>query len=111
MRRAMDSELVLSAIRSLEDRRAVSVGDLARVLDADAAALQGVLDELVTSGKLAVSELRVRRNEGYEFRTRVRWYHTPGREVAARFGAVLSLGEERGGERPRAHDEPVTLAS
>jgi hypothetical protein len=112
----MDSEQVLSAIRSLEDRRAVTASDLARVLDVDSGVVQGVLEELVASGKVCVSELRARRNEGYEFRTRSVWYHTPGREVATRFGAVLSMGEESGGERPRGGepspaDEPVGLAS
>jgi hypothetical protein len=96
----MDNELVLSTIRSCQDRRAVSAAALASELDVDVASLQAVLDGLVESGELGVSELRTRRNEGYPFAVRAIWYHTPDREVAARFGVTLAVDGTRS-SRPR----------
>jgi hypothetical protein len=110
----MDNDLVLNAIRSLEDRRAVSAAMLAKELDVEASLVQSALDELVELGDVCTSELRTRLNEGYEFTTRMVWYHTPDREVAARFGTILSMD---GPVRPRAtrrNGEPapaVSLAS
>jgi hypothetical protein len=112
---AMDTEHVLSTIRSLEDRRTITAAGLAHELGVDPVMVQAMLDELVLNGELCRSELRTRPNEGYDFKLRSIWYHTPEREVTARFGAILSTDGTRtrpSSPTPRPDAKaPASLAS
>jgi hypothetical protein len=111
MATAMDTEHVLSMIRSLEDRRTITAGGLAHELGVDPVSMQAMLDELVLTGDLCRSELRTRPNEGYDFKLRSIWYHTPEREVTSRFGAILSTDGARTRPPKSNAKAPVSLAS
>jgi predicted transcriptional regulator len=107
----MDTEYLLRTLRSLEDRHAVTLGRLSHEVGADAATVQTALDGLLGTGEVCKSELRVRKNEGYDFRLREVWYHTPQREVTARFGDIVAThGIHARTPQPDAQ-APVSLAS
>jgi hypothetical protein len=107
----MDSELVLRTIRSIEDRRPVTLARLASELSTDLATLQPVLDAMLADGSLCKSELAVRPNEGYDFKLRETWYHTPEREVTSRFGSIIATDGARTRPPRSSVDAPVSLAS
>jgi hypothetical protein len=107
----MDTELVLRTIRSLEDQRTVTAARIATELGADLPSVQSTLDGLLAAGDLCKSELMVRLNEGYDFKLRETWYHTPEREVTSRFGAIIATDGARTRPPRPAVNTPVVLAS
>jgi hypothetical protein len=84
----MDDQLLFDTVRALETHVAVSASVAARALGTTEFVLQPAIDRLVACGALHVSVLRARAHPGIEFTTRRVWYHTPDREVAARFGLL-----------------------
>jgi hypothetical protein len=75
-------------VRSLETRLAVTALAAAEALGTTTCVVQPDLDRLAVDGALRTSVLRCRPNAGTGFATRHVWYHTPEREVTARFGPL-----------------------
>jgi hypothetical protein len=104
----MDDQLLLDTVRALETHLAVSASVAARALGTTEFVLQPAIDRLVACGALHISVLRARPRAGMELETRRVWYHTPDREVAARFGLLTTRPRPT---RPMPDAQTPALAS